>query len=325
VVVARARPRAILNSLVTGAAFIAIEPSGEREQAEARALEERGVGASAKVLLVAAALGPLCNDARVRAAAAKAAEARGRPATGTGDAADAIATLVRDVAADRDAVLAETRAAREERAAAADVARESFAAAEARRVTPPGDLEDLSGFGDLDDLDAAGGAASAAAGADAEVEDLGGGPAAPPPPRAPGAGLDAATLARLRVELDVTEARLRKELLEVRADADRWAERRVLAERKGDLNLAAEAGREADRKRARLHVVLEDIARVVAERQRLAARAGADKPPASASARASSSLDDQLDAMKRAQKQSAPSVDDELAALKRKMQDAKKK
>jgi UDP-N-acetylglucosamine:LPS N-acetylglucosamine transferase len=330
VVVARPRTRAILQTLVTGAAFIAIEPHGEREIAEARALEERGIGASAKVLLVAASLGPLCKDARVRAAAARAAESRGRPTGSPGDAADAIATLVRDVAVDREAVLAETRAAAAERAAAADVARESSAAAEARRATPPGDLEDLGGFGDLDDLDDLGGGGHEAepgppidevhaGAAGRETSARRGGAAGP--------GLDPAALARLRLELDVTEARLRKELLDVRADAERWSERRVLAERKGDLGLAAEAGRAADRKRARMHVVLEDIARVAAERQRLATVTGGSGTGSGgpAGAAKSTSIDDELEAMKRTQKQKSPTVEDELAALKRKMHTEKKK
>ena len=330
VVVARPRPRAIMTSLAVGAAFIAIEPSGEREQAEARALEERGIGATAKVLLVAAALGPLCKDARVRAAAARAAEARGRPASlatdgsaASGDAADAIATLVRDVAADREAVLAETRAARVERAAAFDSAREASAAADARRATPPGDLEDLGGddftSSVVDDLGEPGGDAAPSSGASSRTAGASG-PSGPDP----------AALTRLRAELDTTEMRLRKELAEVRADADRWAERRVLAERKGDLGLAADAGREADRKRARAQMVQEELARIAAERKRLASMTtGAGGGSASSSARrpaaTASNLDDELEAMKRSQRQRSSSVDDELEALKRKMRTEGKK
>ncbi len=322
VVVARPRPRAILASLAVGAAFVAIEPVGEREQAEARALEERGIGAAAKVLLVASVLGPLCKDARVRAAAAKAAEQRGRPpgsAGGAGgDAADAIATLVRDVALGREAVLAETRAAATDRASAGEAAREATAAAAARRATPPGALEDLGG----EDF------------ATAAAEDLGHAGAGPgigttgsAGPQA-SSGPDAAVLARLRVELQTTEARLRKELLEVRADADRWAERRVLAERKGDFGLATDAGREADRKRARMHLVLEELQRVSAELKRLATLGRGGAAPTAEPKRRSTpapNLDDELDAMKRTQKQRGESVEDELAALKRKMQSEGKK
>jgi hypothetical protein len=257
------------------------------------------------VLLVASVLGPLAKDARVRAAAAKAAEARGRPHGRDGDAADAIATIVRDVATDREAVLAETRAAAAERAASADSARAASAAAEARRSTPPGELEDLGGedfaasvSGDLGDLGGDGHAAASAS--------------TPPPPSTP-SGPDPAMLSRLRTELNANEVRLRKELAEVRADADRWAERRTLAEKRGDRGLAADAGREADRKRARVQVILEDLARIAAERQRLAHVAGG------------ATIEDELDAMKRSQRHRVATVEDELAALKKKMHSEGKK
>jgi hypothetical protein len=158
VVIARPRPRALLAALAAGCAFVALEPEGPRELAETRALEERGIGASARLLLASTVLSPLATDARVRQAAASAAARRGRP---VGDAAAAIARLCREVADNREAVLLETRAAAEARGARA-----------VHETAPAGDLEDLGGgFEDL------GGSSAGAA------EDLGDDLGPPPPAR----------------------------------------------------------------------------------------------------------------------------------------------
>ena len=140
--------------------------------------------------------------------------------------------------------------------------------------------------------------------------------APPPPPRKAAAAGDPEDLddlselfgaedpgARRAAE---TEARLRKEVDETRADATRWEERARLARERGDRTLADQATREADRKRARMHAALQELAR--AERT----PPPRPKPP-----------EDPLAAFKKqvAQSANAPrSPDDELADLKRRMQ-----
>jgi hypothetical protein len=164
-----------------------------------------------------------------------------------------------------------------------------------RSARPPGELEDLGGDDDLG------------------VPPAGAGPAMPD------------VRARRLAEIARDEARVRKEMADARVEAERWEQRRTLAEQKGQKGLAADAGREAERKRARMHTCLEELARLHAEKQRLEAGA---PPPASAAPpppAAGPSLDDQIAAMKADAARRGKTVDDELAALKRKMQSEKKK
>src|SRR5205807_1012253 len=135
---------------------------------------------------------------------------------------------------------------------------------------PVGEVEDLGGDYHDDDAGAGvGGDAGASAGAGS----------LPSAARSPGTGPDRATIDRLRAEVGAAETRARKELEDARADADRWDQRRVLAERKGDAALAGEAAREADRKRARMHTALEELGRLTAEKERLAKIAPAAPRP----------------------------------------------
>lgn len=293
VVLARPRPGAIHAALAAGCGFAALEPQGPGELAEAKALAERGIGASiSKGLLIAASLDPLL-----------AAMTGGKGDRGAGDGAAHVAELVRDVAADREAVLEETFAAAREREQANRAASVEFAEAQVRRDAPAAELEDLGGDDDFDlGADAGGGAGAAAA----------------PPPRG---GPDRATLDRLRAEVAAAQTRARKELEDARADADRWDQRRVLAERKGDAALAADAAREADRKRARMHTALEELARLDAEAKRLGAVRAAE--PSAAPPRPS--VDDTLGAMKQEAARAKHTVEDELAALKQKMKSEKPK
>ena len=95
---------------------------------------------------------------------------------------------------------------------------------------------------------------------------------------------------------------------ESRREAERWDERRKLAERQGDRGLAEQATREADRKRARMHSALEELQRL----------ARAPEPPRARPP------EDPLAAFKREMgaggKGSVPrSLDQELADLKNKM------
>jgi hypothetical protein len=119
---------------------------------------------------------------------------------------------------------------------------------------------------------------------------------------------------RLSADLDAAEARARREIDESRRDAERWDERRSIAETRGDARLATEAAREADRKRARMHEALETLARL--GRQRAALRKGAVRP----------SEDEVLKAFKEKVRgrNDVRTVDDELAALKQRMQRDKK-
>jgi UDP-N-acetylglucosamine:LPS N-acetylglucosamine transferase len=103
---------------------------------------------------------------------------------------------------------------------------------------------------------------------------------------------------------DPKRARLEREVAEMRLEAERWEQRRVLAEAKGDRALAEQAAREADRKRARMHAALADLARAAA----------APPPP-----------EDPLAALKRRAAQAGvKSLEDELAALKAKIGTEKK-
>lgn len=283
-VIARPTPRTMLAALAAGCAFMAVEPAADREAAEARALAERGAGVTAsKALVLAAALESLFAEAALRGACAAAA-AR----AAAGDGASNVARLVAEVAADREAVLAETFAAAAERAAATARAAEDEARARARRQAPAVELEDLGGEDDLE----AGAAGSPLA-----------------------SGPDRATLQRLRAEIAAAEARARKELDDARAEAEKWDQRRVLAERKGDAALAADAAREADRKRARMHGALEELSRLAAEKKRLAGM----KP-----AGGGATVDEMLDAMKQDAAHRGKTVDEELAALKRRMETERK-
>jgi len=241
VVLARPTPRALHGARSLGALFVALEPDGERQASDARALVERGLGVVAEKLIFAAgALDSLLG--------------RRPPAAAAADGAAEIADLIAEVAAHKDEVLAETFA--------------DTAAAEPDEPADAGELEDLGSF------------------------DLGGDDERPsPPPRR-----------------DPGEDRLQREIAEARAEAERWEQRRALAEARGDRTLAADAAREADRKRARMHAALEDL-------RRLQRAAGTTPPP-----------EDPLIALKRKVRdqpgEPAPkSLDDELTDLKRRMRD----
>jgi UDP-N-acetylglucosamine:LPS N-acetylglucosamine transferase len=303
VVLGRSRPAVVLQALAVGAAFCAVEPTAADERAAARALVERGIGRIAdKVLLLAAALEPLLGPGRAAAVAAAEARRFGEGGDqGSSDAAATLAALVADVAARRDEVLAESRAAAAEAERAAAQAAAAADASRARSARPPGELEDLGD--DPGDLDAA------------------------PEGAAPSPGPPAAAARRL-AEIARDEARLQAELGAARAEAERWAERKTLAEKKGEVSLAADAGREAERKRARMHAVLERLAALHGERQRLmagGAPGATDAAPPRPAAPSPRRVDDDLARMKQAEAARGSSVDEELAALKRKMQTEGKK
>lgn len=238
VVVAKASPRSLHAARALGATFVALEPEGERQVAEARALAERGLGAVAeKIVFVAGAVEAVLGR---------------KPAVAAGDGAEAAAEMIAGVVAHKDEVLAETFAA------APDEQEPQVASA-------AGDLEDLDDFG-LGDAEPA------------------------------------------RPVTSPAEEKLRKEAADMRAEAERWEQRRALAEAKGDRALAEQAAREADRKRARMHAALESLAKAAARGD--GARAAHREDP--------------LEALRRKARAASPepvarSLDDELAALKSKM------
>lgn len=148
-------------------------------------------------------------------------------------------------------------------------ARANAAAETAAAADPAGELEDLSGFDDFGD-------------------------SSQPEPRP---------------EVNLKQARLQQELDDARSEAEKWEQRRALAEKNGDRALAEQAAREADRKRARMHEALEALARLAAEPPR--------PPP-----------EDPLAALRR-RAAAAPtlpkSLDDELAALKNRVEAEKRR
>jgi hypothetical protein len=251
------------------------------------ALEPRGDEISEARALAERGMGGAIPQALLLAASLDPLLARRPPAPAALDGAAEVARLCAQVAADREAVLEETFAATRSRAEERRQAAAAEEEREARRDAPAGGLEDL---GDDDDE---------------------------PLPQAAPRGPDKPTMDRLRAELTAAEARARKELEDARAEAEKWDQRRVLAERKGDARLAAEAAREADRKRARMHAALEELARIGREKQRLGTGAGPAAPPPKGP-----TIDDELAKMK---KKAGKTVDDELQALKRKMATEKKK
>lgn len=273
VVVARPTPQAILRALAAGCAFVALEP--EAEDAEVRALFDRGMGVVAhKALLLATVLEPLVSSPALRTAALRSADARRSE-----DAAAAIADLVRKVAAERDLVLEETFAGQ-------------------REATPEGTAKEPS---------------SARPGFASGLEDLGDDEPFSPPP-GPTSVDDLQK--RVMAARGAAEARARKELDEARTEAERWEARRVLAEQKGDARLAADAAREADRKRARMHMALAELERLAEERRKAKARVASASSP---------SLDETLAALKHSMRAERTSVDDQLSALKKRVEAEKKK
>jgi hypothetical protein len=126
VVIARPTPRAVHAALAIDAALLGLSPEGARQEADTRALLERGAGAGVpQVLFVGGALEPLLG--------------RHRGGRAPLDGASETAELVRTVAAQHLEVLAESAEARAAARAAAERGDDAGA----------GDLEDL---GDLDDL-----------------------------------------------------------------------------------------------------------------------------------------------------------------------------
>jgi UDP-N-acetylglucosamine:LPS N-acetylglucosamine transferase len=317
VVVGRPRPETAARVLAVGGRLVSLVPEDKRGEALARALEARGLGATASSpLLVSSALEPLLAV---------------RPEARTGgDGAANVADVAWIVGAERGAVVDEARVAARQRTRERVDAAASAAEAAARSRAAAGGLEDLSGGG--------GGAPP--------TDDV--------PDPAEFAKLRAELATRQRqVSATVRDAgeaaaRWSRKVEEARAQGDddlaRESERNADGERaRMHAALAELAQIESELKRLER---AERAAKDVPPRPRAAA--GAQVPPrprATPPPRSGPSVDDLLDQLKRqggawggartsaggagasrpAAGRAASTVDDELEALKRKMAAKKKK
>jgi hypothetical protein len=319
VIVARPRPEVASRVMLVGGRLVAlIDDSIANGPRVAAALEARKRAISAKgLLMLSSALDSAFS---------------GAPPSGTDDGADQIADIVAVIAGDKRAVIDERRNAAQ--AATRDRVHKAAAAAHAAaaQTAMPGELEDLGGGG--------GGFAEA-------VSDL----------------PDKAELERLRSEVAQRMAELTKAMTSARDAANDAAEKAKGAAARGAADEQRQLERKADTERARMHALLAELATLEAELKDLEATlknlgdvpprastttssrpSGTGAPPR-ASAPPRSSIDDELEKLKRAggavPKASAPkgntgrssssgggsgggakstNVDDELAALKKKMQ-----
>lgn len=325
-IVARPRPEVVSRVMLVGGKLVALiddtVPTGPRVAA---ALEARKRGIAAKgLLLLSSALDSAFGGSLPGA---------------TSDGADHVADIVAAVAGDKRGVIDERRNAAQ--AATRDRVQRAAAAAHAAAAqsSMPGELEDL---GD-------GGGSFAEA-----VSDL----------------PDKAELERLRAEVAQRMAELNKAMTAARDAANDASAKAKGAAARGAADEARQLERKADSERARMHALLSELATLEAELKdlertlrdvgdvpktssappRASASAGNAGPKYSAPPR--SSIDDELERLKRAggagagaaPKSSAPrgnsggtkasggskpsggakptTVDDELAALKKKMQNA---
>jgi hypothetical protein len=218
----------------------------------------------------------------------------------TDDGADHVADIVAAVAGDKRAVIDERRIAAQ--AATRDKVRAASVAAQAAAATTamPGELEDLGG-------------GSAAAAADtADIPDK-------------------AELERLRTEVARRVADMTKSMAASRAAATDLADKAKGAAARGANDEAVQLERRADAERARMHVMLAELAQLESELkdlERAIAQIGDRPQPDVPKAPLRATLDDQLDQLKRgtprpankAPRKDPSTVDDELAALKKKMQ-----
>jgi hypothetical protein len=291
VLVARPRPDVVSRALLVGGKLVALIDDLVPDGAKlAAALEARKRATAARGLLLLAS----ALDGAFH----------GAPPSPHDDGADHVADIVAAVAGDKRAVIDERR---------------NIAQAQTR-----------------DRVRAASAAANAAAQTTAmpgELEDLGGDSAAPADPSSLP---DKAELERLRGEVARRVAEMTKSMAAARDAATELADKAKGAAARGAADEATQLEKKADTERARMHSMLAELATLeaeVKELERAIERVG-DLPPPKPSApprsSAPSSIDDQLDQMKRgagpvppprqaAPKKSASTVDDELAALKAKM------
>ncbi|HEY5922847.1 MAG TPA: hypothetical protein VIV11_14310 [Kofleriaceae bacterium] len=317
-IVARPRPEVVSRVMLLGGRLVAMIddtlPNGPRVAA---ALEARKRAISAKgLLMLSSALDSAFG---------------GAPPSATDDGADQIADIVALVAGDKRAVIDERRNAAQ--AATRDRVHKAAAAvhAAAAQTAMPGELEDLGGGGGFAEA----------------VADL----------------PDKAELERLRAEVAQRMTELNKAMIVARDAANDAGEKAKGAAARGAADEARQLERKADAERARMHALLSELATLEAELKDLERTikdlgdvprasttssrpsSGSTGAPPRPQAPPRSSIDDELEKLKRAgggtaaPKASAPrggntgrtsssggsgakptNVDDELAALKKKMQ-----
>ncbi len=234
----------------------------------------------------------------------------GAPPSVLDDGAEHVADIVAAVAGDRRAVIDERRVVAH--AQTRDRVRAASAAAQAAAQTTamPGELEDLGGASDPVDTSSL---------------------------------PDRAELERLRGEVARRVAEMTKSMAAARDAATELADKAKGAAARGAADEAAQLERKADAERSRMHALLAELATLeaeVKELERAIDKIGDLPPPKPASPppKPRSSIDDQLEQLKRgapntpppprqaSPKKPASTVDDELAALKQKMaQNAPKK
>ncbi|HEY1818284.1 MAG TPA: hypothetical protein VGG74_38345 [Kofleriaceae bacterium] len=227
----------------------------------------------------------------------------GTPPPPHDDGADQVADIVAAVAGDKRAVIDERRTAAQVQTRDRVRAASAAAQAAAQTTAMPGELEDLGGASDPVDT--------------SNVPDK-------------------AELERLRGEVARRVAEMTKSMAAARDAATELADKAKGAAARGADDEAAQLERKADAERARMHSMLAELATLEAEMKELerAIEKIGDLPPPPAAPKAPprSSIDDQLDQMKRGagnvpppkqasapKKPASSNVDDELAALKKKM------
>jgi hypothetical protein len=229
----------------------------------------------------------------------------GAPPSPHDDGADHVADIVAAVAGDKRGVIDERRTVAQ--AQTRDRVRAASAAANAAAQTTamPGELEDLGGDG----------------AAPADTSSL----------------PDKAELERLRGEVARRVAEMTRSMAAARDAAADLADKAKGATARGAADEATQLEKKADAERARMHSMLAELATLeaeVKELERAIDRVGdlPPPPPPKPKTPPRSSIDDQLDQLKRAggnaatsppkqapKKPAASTVDDELAALKQKM------
>ena len=304
VVIARPRSQAVAKAMAVGARMVALAPEDGAGKALAASLEARRLGVAAQ--------GPLFVSSALEALLAAAAPPGRAGEDGSGNAADVVWVVGRARREIADEVRAAERAETRARVHAATAA----AGAAERQSAAAGDLEDL-GWGDAGDDDP---------------------PVAAPP--------DRAEIERLRRDVEARMARVQRSIADAQQSAARWQKKAEEGKKAGSEQAAREAERNADLERARMHAALAEMAELSSEKEALDKAAAAAPPPRAAPdparpareapPRASGgekSVDDLLRDMKRqgggaatgARAARPPStVDDELEALKRKMSTKKR-
>lgn len=315
VVVARPSAQAVARALAVGARFVSFMPDDAGAISRAKALEQRHIGVQAQNALLISSALETVLRSGARSDSLIGTD-------GVANATDVVAIVGEEKHAVMDERLAAARAETSARVSAAAAA----AAAAAKATAPAGELEDLGGFG---------GASSA-----------------PPPSQ----GIpDLGDFSRLRAELETRMKQVSRTMFTSREAAEKWDQRRLKADEKGDADLSRQASERAEVERERMHAALRDMGEIQSELKQLeqaemnAKVAAASAPkvdpnwkPEPPPRKKGPSVEEELRRMKQGggtstatgkapssrrkkRKKKKSGVDDELAALKRKMAEEKKR